>query len=148
MGPRFRVRPELTGWVRFHLKMEIPSELANVGPVAGYLSKIARGHGFPMHIWAESLPLAVDEAISNAMRHAHGLDPEKLVKVEASYEGRELTLRVEDEGPGFDPDALPDPREGEGRLRSNGRGVFLIRRLCDEAEYLEGGRVLRMVFRR
>ena len=148
MGLRFRVRPELTGWVRFHLEMEIPSDLANVGPVAGYLSKIARGHGFPMQVWAENLPLAVDEAISNAIRHGHAKDPRKLVKVEARYEGRELMLRVEDEGPGFDPDSLPDPREGDGPFRSSGRGVFLIRRLCDEAEYLEGGRVLRMVFRR
>ena len=148
MGPRFRILPEMVQWVRFRIEMNVPSDLAYVGPAAGYLSKMARGHGFPESVWAERLPLVVDEALSNAMRHGHGLDPAREVKVEAVLEEGALVIRVEDGGPGFDPDSLPDPSEEAGRLRSNGRGVFLIRKLSDEAEFLEGGRVVLMRFKR
>jgi serine/threonine-protein kinase RsbW len=39
---------------------------------------------------------------------------------------------VRDEGPGFDPDALPDPLAPENMLKASGRGIFLIRSFMDE----------------
>ena len=81
------------------------------------------------------------------MRHGHGLEPHKNVRVTGRLESGRLEIRVEDEGGGFDPDSLPDPREGDSLYRSGGRGVFLIRQLCDEVCYEKGGRCLTMVFK-
>jgi serine/threonine-protein kinase RsbW len=39
---------------------------------------------------------------------------------------------VRDEGPGFDPETLPDPLAPENLLKSSGRGIFLIRSFMDE----------------
>ena len=39
---------------------------------------------------------------------------------------------MRDEGPGFDPEALPDPLAPENMLKSSGRGIFLIRSFMDE----------------
>jgi len=136
----------LAGSVRLEAAFEVPSDLAYVGPAAGYCARIAREHGFPECVWAENLPLAVDEALTNAMRHGHGLDADKAVRIAIRLGEGRLEIRVEDQGDGFDPDSLPDPRRGDSLYRSGGRGVFLIRNLCDDAHYARGGRSLTMIF--
>lgn len=148
MGPRFRIPPELTAGVHLELALELPSELRYVGPAAGYFSRLAREHGFSEEVWAESLPLALDEAITNAMRHGNGLKAGRRVALRARLDGEALEIRVRDEGRGFDPDSLPDPREGDSLFRPGGRGVFLIRTLCDELRYEDGGREAVLRFRR
>jgi serine/threonine-protein kinase RsbW len=57
-------------------------------------------------------------------------------------------MQVRDQGPGFDPGAVPDPTTDENLERGSGRGLLLIRAYMSRAEYLEGGRMLRMVYQR
>lgn len=147
-GPRFRIDPGLTGKVRFSLEFGISSELRMVGPVVGYFSRLARGHAFKSEVWAEAMPLAVDEALSNAIRHGNGEDSDREVLISAHMDAGGLEIVVEDQGPGFDPEALPDPSSEEGKLRASGRGVFLIRELCDRVIFEEGGRRVRLYFKR
>jgi len=51
-------------------------------------------------------------------------------------------MRVIDQGPGFDADAVADPRQGDNVMRGSGRGVFLMRSIMDSVVYKEGGKVL------
>jgi serine/threonine-protein kinase RsbW len=146
LAPRFRILPEIAGRVRLEVSFEIPSDLSYVSPAGGYFSQLAREHGYPESIWAENLPLAMDEAVTNAIRHGHNMDASKIIRISGILSQDKLEIRVEDEGEGFDPDSLPDPREGDSLYRSNGRGVFLIRTLSDELLYEKGGRHLTMVF--
>ena len=63
---------------------------------------------------------------------------------------RGIAIRVRDEGPGFDPESLPDPLAPENLLKSNGRGIFLIRSFMDEVALQrapEGGMEIVMVKR-
>jgi len=57
-----------------------------------------------------------------------------------------LTIRVKDEGRGFDPALLQDPRDEKNLLKENGRGVFLIRSLMDKVTFktLKSGSVVEM----
>ena len=48
-------------------------------------------------------------------------------------------LEVEDEGPGFDPRAVPDPREPENLERPGGRGLLLMRRYLTRVAHLDRG---------
>ena len=50
------------------------------------------------------------EALHNAMRHAPGA----AVRVTLRSSARTVTLRVRDDGPGFDPASLPRTRRGMG----------------------------------
>ncbi len=81
-----------------------------------------------------------EEALRNAMIHGNKLQPDKKVKVEIEITREEVTIRVEDEGEGFDVSRLPDPTVDENLLRDSGRGVYLIRYLMDEVRYEKGGR--------
>ncbi len=71
--------------------------------------------------------LAAEEAIVNAIRHGHQCDPTRAVRVSILLTSRRVTIRVQDQGPGFDPEKLPDPVAPENLERLCGRGVFLMR---------------------
>jgi serine/threonine-protein kinase RsbW len=61
-----------------------------------------------------------------------------------------LTVRVRDQGEGFDPDTVANPLEPDNLLKSSGRGIFLIRSFMDEVllqRAPEGGMEVRMVKR-
>ncbi len=94
--------------------------------------------------------LALTEALSNAIVHGNRQDPAKRVEIRAACaEEEHLIVSVTDEGEGFDPAQIPDPTLAENIFSSHGRGIFLMRKLMDDAEHRLGGRqvVLRKRFR-
>jgi serine/threonine-protein kinase RsbW len=91
------------------------------------------------------IELALREALVNAIVHGNQEDPHKRVHVKSrcGADG-EVSITVEDEGLGFDVDAVPDPTSPENRLQSHGRGIYLIRTLMDEVVFEQGGSVVHM----
>lgn len=83
----------------------------------------------------DHLALGVREAVANAVVHGSGLDPEKSVDVVFERRNNVAHIRVEDQGEGFDPEALPDPLAPENLLRPNGRGILLMRAYADDVEF-------------
>lgn len=83
--------------------------------------------------------LVLTEAVTNAIIHGNKKDPSKSVGVTAIYEPGTLNLRVKDQGKGFNPDILPDPRNSENLYKSSGRGVWLMREFSDHLSYSENG---------
>jgi serine/threonine-protein kinase RsbW len=97
--------------------------------------------------------VAVRESVINAIKHGNRNDSSKRVFVdfEAAPESiPELTIRVRDQGEGFDPGELADPLAPENLLKASGRGIFLIRNFMDEVELRrapEGGMEILMTKR-
>ena len=96
--------------------------------------------------------VAVRESVVNAIKHGNKNDESKRVVVEFTpepqHEPRQLTIRVEDQGDGFDPEELADPLAPENILKSSGRGIFLIRSFMDDVQLERGkerGMQVRMV---
>ncbi|MGI9516967.1 MAG: ATP-binding protein, partial [Pirellulaceae bacterium] len=77
--------------------------------------------------WSEAelfgIHMALEEAIVNAIKHGNGLDPDKKVHVVVNSSLKEFYLKVTDEGPGFDPDDVPDPTMEENLEMGSGRGL-------------------------
>ena len=80
--------------------------------------------------------VAVRESVINAIKHGNRDDEQKHVYVEftplSNSTPSGIAIRVRDEGPGFDPDSIPDPLAPENVLKSSGRGIFIIRTFMDE----------------
>lgn len=70
------------------------------------------------------------------------------VRVTASLSRDRCEFTIRDEGPGFDPQTLPNPTD-VGNLESvSGRGVFLIRMLMDEVHHNATGNEVRLIKKR
>jgi serine/threonine-protein kinase RsbW len=82
-----------------------------------------------------SVSLALDEAVTNAVRHGNRSDPSKLVQVCYLVSATEVWLEVQDQGPGFDPSQVPDPIVEAYLDRPGGRGLFLMRAYMDSVSY-------------
>jgi serine/threonine-protein kinase RsbW len=97
--------------------------------------------------------VAIRESVINAIKHGNRNDATKHVFVEfetARTNVPELTIRVRDQGEGFDPETVADPLAPENLLKSSGRGIFLIRNFMDDVQLQrapEGGMEIRMVKR-
>ena len=97
--------------------------------------------------------VAIRECVINAIMHGNHNDSSKHVFVEFSTANAPhsvLTIRVRDQGEGFDPDTLADPLAPENLLKASGRGIFLIRSFMDDVQLRsapEGGMEVRMIKR-
>lgn len=103
-----------------------------------------------MHVACECLPckdgdpdleIALREALANAVTHGNEGEPDKVISLRC-YGSEEdgVIIAVRDQGAGFDPDRVPDPRSSENLFLHHGRGIFLMRELMDHVEHRKGGR--------
>lgn len=83
----------------------------------------------------DDIAIAVSEAVNNAMQHGNKLDGRKKVHIAYYLCSRYLRIVVQDEGTGFAPDKIPDPRKKENLLKVSGRGILIIRHLMDRVSF-------------
>lgn len=92
--------------------------------------------------------LAFEEAFLNAVKHGNQMNPGKTVTVEFAVDAEKTAISITDEGCGFNPNSVPDPRVGENLYRPEGRGLLLINAYMDVVEYNDrGNRVYMARFR-
>ena len=96
------------------------------------------------------LVTALREAAANAILHGNRQDPELRTSIDYRIQNGEVTIRVEDEGDGFDLDEVPDPTNPDHLLRPSGRGIFYMRQFMTRVEFSRapsGGTVVEMARR-
>ena len=92
-----------------------------------------------------SIALALDEVLTNAIRHGNRRDASKRVFVEYTIDHRHLRVTVCDEGEGFKARQVPDPTLDENLDKPSGRGVMLLRNCMNEVIYNERGNCVTLV---
>lgn len=112
----------------------LDSNLDSVNKVEQTAEELAERAGFDEDT-AAHIAMAAREAAVNAVMHGNAYDPEKHVNVSFETTTEALTVRVADQGPGLNPDTIPDPLAPENILRGSGRGIFLIRAFMDEVHF-------------
>lgn len=94
------------------------------------------------------LRLAAEEAVSNGFRHGHRQNPDASVTVQFHVTEQSIIIRVIDEGPGFNPAAVPDPTADENIEHVAGRGLLLMRAYMTSVEYSGRGNVVTLQYNR
>ena len=89
--------------------------------------------------------LALEEAFINAVKHGNKMEPSKAIKIDYALESDKIEISMTDEGQGFDPEVIPDPRYGDNLYKPAGRGMLLIRSFMDVVEYSKQGNSVRMI---
>ncbi|MEX2111945.1 MAG: ATP-binding protein [Pirellulales bacterium] len=90
------------------------------------------------------LRLALEEAVVNAIKHGNRLDASKCVHVVCRSTEEKVWIHVSDEGPGFNPQAVPDCTDAEHIEAPNGRGIMLMRNFMSHVEYNACGNAVTM----
>lgn len=129
---------------RCEINIIIPADLENMATVSDGVRELLESKH-----WSEddvnNVELALQEALSNAIRHGCKNDSSKEVQCLVSFDDSgEIVIVVRDPGSGFDATTVPDPREDENLLKSGGRGIFLINELMDVVEFTDEGRQVSM----
>ena len=122
------------------LRMRLPSDRGSIGAAIAPVLGIARRCGCAEGSEAD-LEIALREALANAI--IHGNDYQHFKRIYLRCYGQPdgcLLIMVRDEGEGFVPDKVPDPRNDERLQLDHGRGLFLMRALMDHVEYRKSGR--------
>ena len=135
------------------VRLEFTSTFEMLDFVQVVSDHLARGVGLDedaMH-WVS---VAIRESVINAIKHGNRNDAAKHVFVEFETATRadvpELSIRIRDQGEGFDPERVANPLDAENLLKSSGRGIFLIRNFMEDVQLQrapEGGMEIRMVKR-
>ena len=131
------------------IKLDIASRFEMLEMVQTALLRVAGLAGFDEET-SHYMSVAVRESVVNAIKHGHKGDEAKRVTVTLTAHGDALEVRVQDQGPGFDPAAVPDPLAEENLLKADGRGIFFMRQFMDEVAYTfppRGGTVVKMTKR-
>lgn len=132
------------------LDIRFPSDVQQIEGVVAQVVHRCRECRFNGRQLSLNVPVALTEALSNAILRGNGDDAAKHVWVRAEVSEVRLVLEVEDEGDGFDLEACTeDPTTPENLLREDGRGLFLMRSLMDRVERFRGvGNVVRLTLHR
>jgi len=92
-----------------------------------------------------SVHIALHEAFLNAFKHGNKMDAGKQVKIDYMLDSDRIEISMADEGSGFDPDSVPDPRVGENLYKTEGRGLLLMCSYMDVVKFNERGNCVHMV---
>ena len=129
------------------LILELPNDIRSIEHAVEYVTR----HCTSCCEYARRLNLnfrvGLTEALSNAMLYGNNSDPEKSVRVEVEIKLEEVSVRVTDQGVGFDPTTVPDPTLPANISKSGGRGIFLMKALMDEVQFNDRGNSVTLVLR-
>lgn len=127
------------------LKLKIPSLPDNVRIVESFIENAKDRFSFDDDVYG-NIMIAVTESVNNAILHGNKGDKTKDVSVTLDVLPHALCFIIKDQGTGFDLEKLPDPTAPENLLKPGGRGIFLIKHLADNVEFLEKGSCIKMTF--
>ncbi|MGI8620016.1 MAG: ATP-binding protein [Gemmatimonadaceae bacterium] len=140
------------GKMRVALEIEIPSNVHEIERVVELVQKECRQLKIEPEKCSLNVPVALTEALSNAILRGNGEDASKRVRVRASVNraGDMLVVDVIDQGKGFDlPSSTRNCTTPENLVREDGRGLYLMQCLVNRVEqFVDGGNTVRLTVQR
>jgi serine/threonine-protein kinase RsbW len=125
-------------------KVVIPSNLRAAREIEEQIVCLAEGAGYSREA-SFAIRLALEEAMVNAHKHGNCGDLNKMITISYEVNPQKITVRIADEGKGFDPNNIPDPTVPDRIALPNGRGLMLMRAYLDEVSFNETGNVVQLV---
>ncbi|MEM9895567.1 MAG: ATP-binding protein [Bacteroidota bacterium] len=128
-----------------NIQIQIPSLPDNIRIVESFIDNAKEKYELNDDIYG-NIMIAVTESVNNAIIHGNQSDKSKNVHLQLLLEETLLKFKISDQGPGFDYNNLDDPTLPENLDKIGGRGIFLMKNLCDEVEFKEEGRTTELSF--
>jgi serine/threonine-protein kinase RsbW len=131
----------------------IESDVAAITPLVETVQALCVSAGFSQRQCRFNIPIAITEALSNAILRGNENDRSRHVRLVIALEPQRLVVEVTDEGNGFDLAGVQQsPDDADWFEREDGRGMFLMRSLMDVVESClpeeQRGHTLRLILHR
>jgi serine/threonine-protein kinase RsbW len=127
------------------IKISIPSLIENINIIESFIDNAKEKFHINDDIYG-NIMISVTECVSNAIIHGNKQDSKKTVNLELRFLDNQIKFIIEDQGDGYDYHHLSDPTSPENIQKSGGRGVFIMRHLCDEIEFENDGSKIILTF--
>lgn len=154
----------MQGLVSQSCVFEIRSDQSLLRPLITYLQEQLARVGFGCDNERTRIGVALEEAMNNALEHGNlEIDSrlrevsfdrylqclqerqqqspykDRTIRVEATIAPHHARFMIRDQGAGFDPTTLPDPKAPENIEKASGRGILLMRTFMDEVVFSDRG---------
>lgn len=116
------------------VNIKIPSSIEFVGPIVKFFYAMFEDKEIEETI-VTHVVTSVIEAVGNAIMHGNEEDISKEIYILVQINNNKLSIKVRDEGKGFDVDSLPNPLAPENLLNPCGRGILLIKSFMDNVMF-------------
>ncbi|WP_162342449.1 ATP-binding protein [Cyclobacterium salsum] len=127
------------------IKIAIPSLIENITIIESFIDNAREKFHINDDIYG-NIMISVTECVSNAIMHGNREDKKKTVRLELRFLDDQIKFIIEDEGEGYDYQHLNDPTSPENLEKSGGRGVFIMKHLCDEIQFENQGSRITLTF--
>lgn len=127
------------------IKISIPSLIENITIIESFIDNAKEKFHINDDIYG-NIMISVTECVSNAIIHGNNQDRKKPVKLELEFLENQIRFIIEDQGTGYDTNHLYDPTSPENLEKSGGRGVFIMKHLCDEIKFDNNGSKVTLTF--
>jgi len=127
------------------INIDIPSLPENIRIVESFIDNVKDKYSLSDDVYGNVM-IAVTESVSNAISHGNNGEKTKNVSLTMVLEDSSIKFTVTDQGAGFDFNNLPDPTSPENLDKPGGRGIFLMKNLCDEVSFCEEGNSVELTF--
>ena len=128
-----------------NIQIQIPSIGENIRIVESFIDNAKEKYSLDDDIYG-NIMIAVTESVNNAIMHGNKNLSDKNVTLKLQLEDNAISFIVTDEGSGFDYNNLADPTAPENLDKPGGRGIFLMKNLCDEVAFTNEGREVKLSF--
>ncbi|MFO7846134.1 MAG: ATP-binding protein [Balneolaceae bacterium] len=114
----------------------ISASTKNLSDIRDFVAGHAETHGFSGRQIAD-IRLAVDEAITNIIKHAYKGDDNHSIEITIDFNNERICIELQDTGSSFDFKDFPEPniQEKIKQRKRGGMGVYLIHSLMDDVTY-------------
>jgi len=113
------------------VSFEVPSSTAEIAKVIHTLENFLNSVDCCTEPVGE-VTLAASEAVTNAIIHGNKKDVQKKIFITFRKTASELSVIIEDQGDGFEPDKIPNPMTPKNRMKTTGRGIYLMKAVVDK----------------
>ena len=127
------------------IRIQFPSLTENIRIVESFIDNAKEKYNFDDNIYGNVM-IAITESVNNAIVHGNQSDKNKNVSLTLKLADNVVKFTIEDEGNGFDYENLSDPTAPENIEKIGGRGIFLMKHLCDEVAFLNKGKKVELSF--
>lgn len=119
----------------------INSHKTELQRVEEFIHEVFAFYNFPENCFNKVL-LCISEATINAIAHGNKDDQRKKVELSVDCKTHLISIKITDEGDGFDFNSLPDPTAKGNVLKESGRGIHIIKTMAKTVSFNEKGNSL------